>query len=371
MESRILQMLLEKYSWKKAMFISNQNIMEFFERNRSRINYEDFVLVRDYFHKTLNVYRSAFKEIGAWFANEDGNEPDAANMAGSKEKPMTLPRNYVKFEETLKLKRYSRKTIKIYLSAVRMIHAWSMTNKNKHIDDMNHSDFRDFFLYLNNDRMSSASTVRVYRFALAYYFNNMLNMTIDLSFVEGVRNSKHIPVVFTRDEIAMLLNSIQNLKHRTMIALIYSSGLRLAELLNLKVRDVNLERLSIHVKEGKGKKDRITIFSDKIADDLRSFMEGKRGDEFIFLASGTDRHGRSHPLSGRTVQKVLEKALEKAGINKKASPHDLRHSFATHLLENGISLRHIQALLGHKNIATTSIYTKVYDPQLKGIRSPL
>lgn len=252
-----------------------------------------------------------------------------------------------------------------------MIHAWSMAKKNKHIDDMDHADFRAFFLYLNNDREASASTVRVYRFALAYYFNNMLNMTIDLSFVEGVRNSKHLPVVFTRGEIARILDSIKNLKHRTMIALIYSSGLRLSELLSLRVRDVDCERLSIHVKEGKGKKDRITIFSDKIVDDLRRFMDGKRGDEFIFLSSGTDRQGRHHALSGRTVQKVLERALREAGINKKASPHDLRHTFATHLLENGISLRHIQVLLGHKNITTTSIYTKVYDPQLKGIRSPL
>lgn len=364
-------MLLEKYSWKNAIYISNENIIEYFEKNRSKIKYNDFVLVRDYFQKTLGVYRYAFKVVEEWFANETVESSTVRITDDYSDGPLPLPRQYAGLIDALKLKRYSRKTIKIYSSAIRMIHAWCMERKNKYIDDMNHADFREYFLYLNNDKRASASTVRVYKFSLAYYFKNVLNMNIDLSFVEGVRSSKHLPVVFSREEINRILDSIKNLKHRTMIALIYSSGLRLSELLGLRVRDVDLARLSIHVKEGKGGKDRITIFSDKIADDLKRFMKGKRGEEYLFLSSGKDRYGRSHPLSGRTVQKVLERAIRRAGISKKASPHDLRHSFATHLLENGISLRHIQALLGHKNITTTSIYTKVYDPKLKGIKSPL
>jgi site-specific recombinase XerD len=371
MENKILEMLLEKYSWKKANFISNDNIIDFFENNIKIIQYNDFIEIREYFQSILGVKRSAFKTIEIWFKTEIDKKALLNETNSLSEIPLEPPRNYRKLEEALKLKRYSRKTIKIYLGAVKMINIWSISHKNKYVDDMNHDDFRELFLYLNEEKRASASTVRVYRFALAYYFKNILNAGIDLSFVEGLRNEKHLPIVLSRDEIKRILNCINNVKHRTMIALIYSSGLRLSELVNLRVRDIDLANLSIHVKEGKGKKDRITIFSEKIVDDLKRFIDGKRSDEYVFLSSGKDRQGRYHPLSGRSVEKVLESALKRAGINKKATPHDLRHSFATHLLENGISLRHIQVLLGHKNISTTTIYTKVYNPHLKGIKSPL
>ena len=371
MENKILKMLLEKYSWKKAKFISNDNFIDFFKSNNKIITYNDFIEIRDYFQLKIGVPRSAFKTIETWFKIETDNNGLSHESNGISEKPSQLQRNYKKLEEALKLKKYSRKTIKIYLSAIKMINAWSRSNKNKYVDDMNHDDFRELFLHLNDEKKASSSTVRIYRFALSYYFKNILNADIDLSFVEGLRNEKHLPIVLSRDEIKRILNCINNVKHRTMIALMYSSGLRLSELVSLRVRDIDLDNLSIHVKEGKGKKDRITIFSEKIVEDIQRFVDGKRPDEYVFLSSGKDSYGRYHPLSGRSVEKILESALNKAGINKKATPHDLRHSFATHLLENGISLRHIQVLLGHKNITTTTIYTKVYNPHLKGIKSPL
>lgn len=364
-------MLLEKYYWKEAKYISNDNLIDFFKNNSKIIAYNDFIEVRDYFQSKLGVCRYAFNTIGAWFKTENVIKDSPPKRVAFSKKPLIFPRKHIELKESLKLKRYSSKTVRIYLSAIRMINEWSIRNKNKHVEDMNHEDFREFFLYMNDEKKSSASTVRIYRFALAYYFKNILNLNIDLSFVEGLRNAKTLPVVLSREEIKRILNSINNIKHRTIIALIYSSGLRLSEVTSLRVRDIDFANLSIHVKEGKGKKDRITIFSDKITDDVKRFADGKRPDEFLFLSSGKDRDGRHHPLSGRAVEKIMESALKRAGINKKATPHDLRHSFATHLLENGISLRHIQLLLGHKNITTTTIYTKVYDPHLKGIKSPL
>jgi site-specific recombinase XerD len=217
----------------------------------------------------------------------------------------------------------------------------------------------------------STSYVRIHRFALQYYFMKVLGGVIDLSFVEGLRGSSHIPTILARDEISRMLSAINNLKHRTIIALMYSSGLRLSELLELRVGDIDLAGLTVHVREGKGRKDRITIFSGKIREDLSSIMGDRPGGDFVFTSSQRDGRGVYPRLSGRTVQAVFARALVRAGVRKKASPHDLRHSFATHLLENGISIRHIQMLLGHKNIATTTVYTRVAQPSLKGIRSPL
>ncbi|MBN1497884.1 MAG: tyrosine-type recombinase/integrase [Spirochaetes bacterium] len=271
----------------------------------------------------------------------------------------------------MRLKRYSQKTIKIYLAALMAVNHWCVEHKKALIDDVDGNLLRGFFKYLTDEKQASLSTMRIHRFAVSYYFNHILNRDIDLSYVEGLRDSKHLPVVLSRDEIQRILGAIDNLKHRTMLALIYSSGLRLSELVTLKVKDVNIGELTIHVREGKGRKDRITIFSEKIRDDVERFMTGKLPVDYLFLSTIKDDRGRYRRLSGRTVQKVLEKALKRAGINRKATPHDLRHSFATHLLESGVSMRHIQMLLGHKNISTTTIYAKVSNPQLKGIRSPL
>jgi site-specific recombinase XerD len=370
-ENKILSMLLAKYSWKEAKYISNENLLDFFKSNIKIIKYSDFLEIRGYFQSTLNAHRSAFKTIEPLFDAGIENKVSSRKKADIAQRPGNFPPRYTELKESLKLKRYSPKTIKIYMNALKMANAWCVSNKNKLVDDLNHDDLRELFLYLNDEKKSSASTVRIYRFALAYYFKNILHINIDLSFVEGLRNARPLPIVLSRDEIRRILHCINNIKHRTIIALLYSSGLRLSEATSLRVRDVDFANLSIHVKEGKGRKDRITIFSDKISEDLKHFVDGKRPDEFIFLSSGKDTNGRHHPISGRSVEKILESALKRAGINKKATPHSLRHSFATHLLENGISLRHIQMLLGHKNIVTTTIYTKVYDPHLKGIKSPL
>jgi site-specific recombinase XerD len=150
-----------------------------------------------------------------------------------------------------------------------------------------------------------------------------------------------------------------------MLALAYGAGLRLSEVVNLKVKDLSLDELTIHLKQAKGKKDRITILSEKIKDDLKNYIVGKRADEFVFTS---ERGGK---LSERTLQKIFQTALKKAKIKKPATFHSLRHSFATHLLENGVDVRYVQELLGHANIRTTQVYTKVTNPRLKNIKSPL
>ncbi len=282
-----------------------------------------------------------------------------------------VPPYFEKFREVMVLKRYSPKTLKSYLSAVRRSHQWFLAAKGVPIDEIDTSLAKEFFLMLIEEIGVSTSMVRIYRFAISFYFSTTLGRKIDFSFLEGMKSDRHLPTVLSRDDISRILALTRNTKHRTMIGLLYASGLRLSELIKLRVGDVDLEELTIHVKMGKGRKDRITIFSSSLVDGLRHCMEGKTADDYVFTPSIDYGAGTSRSLSGRTVQKVLEHAIERAGIRRKATPHDLRHAFATHLLENGISLRHIQMLLGHKNISTTTIYTKVAHPALKGIKSPL
>jgi len=179
------------------------------------------------------------------------------------------------------------------------------------------------------------------------------------------KTKKKLPIVLSRAEIENIINSISNQKHKLIIALSYGAGLRVSEAINLKVKDINMEELTIHLKGAKGGKDRITIFPEKSREELRKLMSLKKGDDYIFESEYGGK------LTERTAQKVFENALKKTGIKKSATFHSLRHSFATHLLENGVDVRYVQELLGHQNIRTTQLYTKVTNPMIKNIKSPL
>lgn len=368
--NKMLDVLLDYYFYRNdPKFISNKDIYDFFIKNKEKIKYQDYLEIKKFFHEDLKAFRKVFGDLEKWYLHHPVETMVSQRDGAIIEK--AYPRHYKEFKNALKLKRYSPKTIKIYLGALSGANDWCFRNRNNLIDDVDGSTIYNFFLFMTNEKKASISSMRIHRFAISLYFRQILGREIDLSYVEGLRDSKRLPVVLSRDEIRRVLDAVNNLKHRTMLGLMYSSGLRLAELVSLKVGDIGLQDLTIRVREGKGRKDRITIFSEKIREDLGRFMTGKGPDEYLFQSPMKDSSGRNCCLSGRTVQKVFENALKRSGIGRKATPHDLRHSFATHLLENGISIRHIQQLLGHRNITTTTIYTKVYNPQLKGIRSPL
>ncbi len=179
------------------------------------------------------------------------------------------------------------------------------------------------------------------------------------------RRSKKLPIVLSREEIKNIIDAIRNPKHKLIISLAYGAGLRISEVISLKVKDVNLEELTIHLKNAKGKKDRITIFPEKIKNDLQNLIAGKNLNDYLFES---ERGGK---LTERTAQKVFENALRRASIKKDATFHSLRHRFATHLLENGVDVRYVQELLGHRNIRTIQVYTQVTNPKIKNIKSPL
>ena len=158
-----------------------------------------------------------------------------------------------------------------------------------------------------------------------------------------------------------------NLKHRVLVAFMYGSGLRVSEAVRVRVGDVRLNEMVVYVKRGKGKKDRLTLLSKELVDEVKQLRATKGPRQFLFESS----HRAGRPMHVRTAQNVFKTALRRSGVEKDASCHDLRHSFATHLLERGVDIRVIQKLLGHKNIKTTMIYTQVAKPVLRQVKSPL
>lgn len=189
--------------------------------------------------------------------------------------------------------------------------------------------------------------------------------------VPKLRYDKKLPKYLTKDEVKCLLDATTYLKHKAILSTIYSSGLRVSEALNLRISDVMSKEMKVRVRNGKRNKERYTLLSKKNLELLRVYWKkfGPKNyspEDYLFISRQTKKQ-----LTSRTVQRVMYKAVEKAGITKKATPHTLRHSFATHLMNDGVELVNIQALLGHSNIKTTSIYLHVKDYQTLNIISPL
>lgn len=209
----------------------------------------------------------------------------------------------------------------------------------------------------------STNSSRLAHAAIGFFFGEILKRPFTSFDVPIKKKEFLLPKVISREKIKQIINSTGNIKHRLIIKFLYSSGLRLSELINLKRKDIDFDKNIIFVRKGKGKKDRITIIAKSIKEDLLKYYSNSQfKTEYVF-------EGRKGKYSKKSVQKVLENAGRRIGIN--LHPHMLRHSFATHLLESGTGLRYIQEMLGHSNIRTTLIYTKVSNKDISGIKSPL
>jgi site-specific recombinase XerD len=264
-----------------------------------------------------------------------------------------------KLADELRLRKYSQKTVKSYIACVE--NYLRVKKDNFGIVDV---DFIKQYILSKIDAGKSSQTANQNLQAINFFCWNVLKYSgkIDIHFA---KTPSKLPIVLSRNEIQLILSVVNNEKHRLMIALAYSGGLRVSEIINLKVKDLNLAELTIHIKSAKGNKDRITIFPEKLSKEIKKLMAGKNLNDYIFASE------RGGNLTERTAQKIFENALKKTGIQKEATFHSLRHSFATHLLENGVDVHYVQELLGHANIRTTQIYTKVTNPMLKNIKSPL
>jgi integrase/recombinase XerD len=235
---------------------------------------------------------------------------------------------------------------------------------NKEPENISQDDIKQYLAYLISDKKLRPSSVNLALSALRFFYLELLEKNI-FAKVKAPKMEKKLPTVLTRDEVKKLLSSTKNFKHRLLMEMMYSSGLRVSECVSLKIDDLELDEKMGTVRSGKGRKDRLIILSEKLIEDIRSYLR-QRKDNNCYLFPVKDSH-----ISVRMAQDVVSNAAKKADIRKRVFCHALRSSFATHLLESGTDIRIIQELLGHSNLQTTQRYTKVSTEQLKKIRSPL
>lgn len=264
-------------------------------------------------------------------------------------------------KDELYLRNYSIKTAKAYLNHIkRFFHFCS-----KDFKEINNADIKRYLLKLIDEGKSSAYVDQAIS-ALGFLLKEVYN-TIDFEFdIKRPKRERKLPNILSKEEVSNIILAIDNLKHRALIVLIYSAGLRVSEAAKIKIEDIDSKRNLIYIRAAKGKKDRYTILSKAALEIIRQYYKKYKPTSWLFEGSDKNDH-----ITERTIQRVFEKAVFKVGIRKKVTVHTLRHSFATHLLENGIDLRYIQELLGHESSTTTEIYTHVSEKDFARIQSPL
>jgi integrase/recombinase XerD len=278
---------------------------------------------------------------------------------------MKMKYNAVQFamNKTLKLKGYSEDTIKSYLGHVRLVEEYF---NGRSVTTLNDEDINDYLLYLLDEKNASHAYANQAISAIKFLYTHVLKKPIALISIQRPKKERKLPDILSRQEVRMILNSVTNLKHKTMLMLVYSSGLRVSELVSLNIADIDSIRMVIHLRSAKGNKDRYTMLSKLALDTLRLYYKCYRPKKWLFEGENPNHH-----ITERTAQRIFENACKKANILKDVSIHSLRHAFATHLLEDGIDLRYIQELLGHANSKTTEIYTHVTERAKANIKSPL
>jgi integrase/recombinase XerD len=264
-----------------------------------------------------------------------------------------------KLEIELKISKNSNYTLRNYIAYNKEL--FKFTNKNP--KEITEDDVKHYIA--ENLADSSSSSIIVFLSAVKYAYSGILKNDITLGIKRPKRESR-FPVVLTKEEVKKLFENLNNKKSRLMVYLMYACGFRVSELINLKVDDFDFTEKIGYVKQAKGRKDRIFNIPNFLAEELKEQVENQKQNKKEFVFSGP-----KEKLSSRNLQKIVSKAARRAGINKDVHCHTLRHSFATHLLENGTDIRKIQELLGHSNLATTQIYTHISTEELKKIKSPI
>ncbi len=271
----------------------------------------------------------------------------------------SCPEEYLR---KLKELRYSKNTIKTYKGLFEEFINYFHKFEIQLIDE---KMIIAFLQYLVMERKISPSYQNQSINAIKFYYERVLGGKRKIYLVERPRREKTLPVVLNETEIINTIRQVKNIKHKVIILLTYSSGLRLSELLNLKIKDIDSKRMQVFVRQSKGRKDRYTLLSKKVLPVLRQYFEEYKPKEWLFEGAKGKQYSES------SVQTIVKEAYQKAGIKKKVSTHTLRHCFGTHLLENGTDLRYIQVLMGHESSKTTEIYTHVTTKGFDQIKNPL
>jgi site-specific recombinase XerD len=304
---------------------------------------------------------------GANAASVCGSPPatersDAACLAGAKATPEIFAGVWLeKLETEMRARKYSPRTVRSYIHYNREF----CRIIRKIPDTVTEDDIKGYLAYLDKELDLSTSAMNLAISALKFFYTGILKKPITGNLYRP-RQDKRLPCVLSKAEINLILDTERNPKHRLLLMLAYSSGLRVSEVVVLKKENIDFSRKTIFICAGKGRKDRYTLLSDRAARFIREYCSLYSIESWLF--PGQDHLGH---LSIRSAQAIFEKALRNASIDKPTSIHSLRHTFATHLLENGIDIRYIRDLLGHSTLRTTERYAHVARKSLLNIRSPL
>ena len=266
------------------------------------------------------------------------------------------------FIKTLQLKTYSKNTIKTYRIEFSVL---LRLLGNRSIDDLHEEHIKSYILYLLQKKKYSETQAHSAINAIKFYFEKVLNRPQIVVQIPRPKKPWQLPKVHATEQVSRIIKATNNEKHKTMLMLAYGSGLRLQEIINLKIADINSARMVIEVRRGKGKKDRQVVLSEKLLEQLRKYFIAYRPKTWLFEGQDGAQYGY------RSLQMVFSRAKSKAGVTVPGGIHTMRHSFATHLLEEGTDLRVIQELLGHNSIKTTVRYTHVSQAQIGKVISPL
>src|SRR6201998_1019070 len=267
-----------------------------------------------------------------------------------------------RMQEDLRLRNFSERTVRHYTHTVAEFAKYF----HKSPDQLGSEHVRTFLLHLLNERKLAWGTIQGARSALKFLYTRPLKQTWFDQEVIKPKIRRKLPTVWSREEECALLDAEMNTQHRALLALYYSAGLRCQQALDLKVADIDSKRMIIHIREGKGKFPRQVMLSPKLLEILRVYWRWRTPKERLFQGKGP-----GEPLKAKAVRVVCQKLRKQLGIRKPLSPHVLRHSFASHLLDAGSDLRRIQLLLGHRDLETTSRYLHVSEARLHATPSPL
>ncbi len=323
-----------------------------------------------YHPEALNNIRNTFKNTGVYIQTlNDINDVVKPRPTEIRKPSDALPdlnksqKDKVdQFKDWLRSKRYSESTIGTYIDSIQTFLRYYSTKNLSEITNDDLIAFNNNYILANN---YSASYQNQIVNAVKLFFRTVEDKQLYPELVHRPKTQKLLPNVLSKEEIKLILNAPSNIKHKAMLSLIYSCGLRRSELLNLKLTDIDSKRGLVIIRQSKGRKDRVAPLSEKILELLRAYYNAYKPNVWLF--EGQDKKSQ---YDENSLSSVLKQTLEKCKINKPVSLHWLRHSYATHLLENGTDLRYIQEILGHSSSRTTEIYTHVSNHNIQRISSP-
>lgn len=266
-----------------------------------------------------------------------------------------------RYLQDLRLRNYAPKTLQTYVGCVSLF----ARHFKRSPEDLGPEHIREYQRYLVEEKKCSWSRFNQTVCALRFLYRNTLGRDWAVTHIPFPRKQKKLPIVLSRDEAAQFLAAIRCLKYRTVLSLCYGAGLRISEALHLQPADIDSKRMMIRVRQAKGNKDRYVMLSPRLLELLRLYWKAERPTTWLFPARGKDR-----PLGACLLQRVCQRARRDSGVRKPVTPHTLRHSFASHLLEAGANIRTIQLLLGHNSLQTTAVYTHVSQTTVGSTVSP-